>query len=421
MFIDRAEIHIKAGNGGNGSVSFRREKYEPEGGPNGGDGGKGGDVVFVVDTGMNTLMDFRYKSHYKAEAGEDGQKSNCYGKKGNDLIVRVPQGTLVYEKETMKLLADLSERESRAVIARGGRGGKGNWHFRTSVRQAPDFAQPGGIGQEFDVVLELKSIADVGLVGFPNAGKSSLLAHVTKARPKVANYPFTTLTPNLGVVEEIPTKSFVMADIPGIIEGASQGVGLGFDFLRHIERTRYIVYVIDVSSVELAPFDAFEVLRKELGEFNQKLLEREYTVLINKIDLIYDREELEEVKKPFTEKGIDVHFISTVTGEGVHEVMRLITTKLDHIEPIELYEETDWYEEEEPDQSIEIEELEGEFVVTGAPIDRLLRSTNFQSYSSLMRFQVTLGKLGVYDELRARGIKEGDTVRVKDFAFEYKE
>lgn len=420
MFIDRAEISIKAGKGGNGSVSFRREKYEPEGGPNGGDGGRGGSVIVRTDQNMHTLMDFRYQRKFKAEDGEDGKKKNCFGRSGQDLIIRLPQGTVIYEKKSGKILADLSEKDAEYVIACGGRGGKGNWHFKSSTRQAPDFAQPGTLGQEFEVILELKSIADVGLVGFPNVGKSSLLARITKARPKVADYHFTTLYPNLGVVEAIPGKSFILADIPGIIEGASEGIGLGLDFLRHVERTRMILHVVDVSGVEgRDPIADYQIIEKEIEAFSERLARREKVVFLNKTDLVYDKQDIEGVIRYFRERDIPYFLTSTVTGEGIQEGMVYITNKLDTIEEIEMFEEKDWYEEEGVDQTLNIEKTDQEYVVSGAPIDRLLRSTNFQSYSSRIRFQATLGRMGVYDMLREQGIEDGDTVRVGNFTFEY--
>lgn len=420
MFIDRAEVKIKAGKGGNGAVSFRREKYEPEGGPNGGDGGRGGSVIVRVDQNMHTLMDFRYQRKFRAEDGEDGKIKNCFGRSGQDLIIRLPQGTVIYEKKSGKILADLSQKEAEYVIARGGRGGKGNWHFKSSTRQAPDFAQPGTPGQEFDVILELKSIADVGLVGFPNVGKSSLLARITKARPKVADYHFTTLYPNLGVVEAIAGKSFILADIPGIIEGASKGVGLGLDFLRHVERTRLILHVVDVSGIEgRDPIEDYEIIEHEIEAFSDRLAEREKVVFLNKTDLVYDKEVLARATDYFTSRNIACFLTSTVTGEGIQEGMVYITHKLDTIEEIPMFEEKDWYEEEGADQTLIIEKIEGEFLVSGAPIDRLLRSTNFQSYSSRIRFQATLGRMGVYDRLREQGITDGDTVRVGNFTFDY--
>lgn len=420
MFIDRAEISVKAGKGGDGAVHFRREIYEPAGGPDGGDGGDGGSVIFQVDEGMNTLMDFKYKRKYQAEHGADGQKKNMFGKKGKDLIIKVPKGTIIYEKESGKIMADLSEKGESVVICRGGRGGKGNTHFKNSRRQAPDFAQPGTLGQGYDIVLELKTIADVGLVGYPNVGKSSLLKRITKANPKIANYHFTTLQPNLGVVEVIEGKSFVMADIPGIIEGASEGIGLGHDFLRHIERTRLILHVLDASgSEDRDPIKDFEVIEKELLNFSEKLATREKVVFLNKVDLVYDREELKRIEQYFKDREITTFLTSTVTGEGVVDGMKTITSMLENIEPENLFEELDYFVEELPSQEIFYDKDEEGYYVSGEPIERLMRGTNFNSYTSKLRFQVTLKRMGVFDKLRQMGIEDGDTVHVLDYAFDY--
>ncbi|HHT19988.1 MAG TPA: GTPase ObgE [Tissierellia bacterium] len=422
MFIDHAKVQITAGNGGSGAVSFRREAFVPEGGPDGGNGGRGGSIYAEVDTGMHTLMDFHYKRKYKAEDGANGQRKNMHGKSGQDLTLYLPQGTVIYEKETGKLLADLSEAKDRKLLAKGGKGGRGNATFKTSVRRAPDFATPGEFGQSFEVILELKSIADVGLVGFPNVGKSSLLARITKAKPKVADYHFTTLYPNLGVVEEIAGKSFIMADIPGIIEGAADGVGLGLDFLRHVERTRLILHVLDVSGSEgRDPIEDYEIIEGEIERFSDRLAEREQVVLLNKADLVYDRSDIQPVIDYFEAKKIPAFVTSTVTGEGISPAMAFITTKLDQIEPIEMFDEVDYYEPEAPDDNIYYTIEDDEYVVEGRPIDRLLRSTNFESYSSRIRFQNRLNKMGVYDELRQLGIQDGDTVRVAGYAFEYTE
>lgn len=422
MFIDHAQVHIQAGKGGNGAVSFRREAYVPEGGPDGGNGGRGGSIFAEVDTGMHTLMDFHYKRKFKAEDGASGYKKNMHGKSGQDLVLRLPQGTVIYEKHTGKILADLSDPTDRKLIARGGKGGRGNSTFKTSVRRAPDFATPGEDGQAFDIVLELKSIADVGLVGFPNVGKSSLLARITKAKPKVADYHFTTLYPNLGVVEEISGKSFIMADIPGIIEGAAEGVGLGLEFLRHVERTRMILHVLDVSgSEERDPIEDYQIIEREIERFSERLAEREKVVFLNKADLVYDRQDIQAVVDYFKQRDIAVFVTSTVTGEGISQGMSYITTRLDEIEPFEMFEDLDYYEPEAPDENIYYTFEDDEYVVEGLPIDRLLRSTNFESYTSRIRFQNQLNKMGVYDELKKMGIQDGDTVRVANYAFEYTE
>ncbi len=423
MFIDRAEIHVKAGKGGDGSAAFRREIHEPMGGPSGGDGGRGGSIIAVVDPGMNTLMDFRYKRKYVAAAGQNGGKAQRYGKSGEDLILRFPQGTVIFEKHTGNLVADLSELDDRVVLAAGGKGGKGNVHFKSSVRQAPDFAQPGAMGEELSLVLELKSIADVGLVGFPNAGKSSLLARLTKATPKIADYPFTTLTPNLGVFEASWGKSFVMADIPGLIEGASEGVGLGHDFLRHIERTRLILHLVDVGTEheEKTPLERYEIIRNELEGFSQKLAQKPEVVLLNKVDLLFEREGLEEIEKELKEKEIPYFLTSTYTGEGLDEAMQTVTQMLEQIETPDLYEDVEVYVPEMPDQEIYITYEDEEYVVEGAPIERLFQTTNFLSYHSRIRFQRTLRRMGIYERLREMGIQDGDTVRVHGYAFEYLE
>lgn len=423
MFIDRAEIFVKAGKGGDGSAAFRRELYEPMGGPSGGDGGRGGSVIAVVDTGMHTLMDFRYQRKYVAPSGQNGQKSHRYGKKGEDLILRFPQGTVIFEKSSGKLLADLSEPGDEAVLARGGRGGKGNVHFKSSVRQAPDFAQPGAKGEELTLVLELKSIADVGLVGFPNAGKSSLLARLTKATPKIADYPFTTLTPNLGVFEVVLGKSFIMADIPGLIEGAADGVGLGHGFLRHIERTRMIMHLVDVGDEheEKSPLERYEIIRKELEAFSPELAGKPEVVLLNKVDLLFEKEGPDPLEVRLKEKGVPYFLTSTFTGEGIEGAMQKVTNMLEQIEMPELYTDMDYYTPEEADQEILITKEDGEYIVEGAPIERLFQSTNFMSYHSRLRFQGALRRMGVYERLREMGIEDGETVRVHGYAFEYLE
>jgi len=422
MFVDVAKIHVKAGKGGDGRVSFRREKYVPDGGPDGGDGGRGGSIIFEVDKGMRTLMDFRYKLSYKAEKGEDGGKKRCSGKSGKDLILKVPAGTIVKDEKTGKIIADLNDENTRAVIAKGGKGGRGNMHFKSSVRQAPTFAEQGRYGDERDVILELKMLADVGLLGYPNVGKSTMLSSITKARPKIANYHFTTLFPNLGVVEVIKGKSFVLADIPGLIDGAHQGVGLGHDFLRHIERTKLIIHVVDVSGIEgRDPVEDFDNINNELKKYSEKLANRKQVIAANKIDLIYDEEKYNEFIKTMQERGYEVFPISAYQGKGVEELMRRITTLLDDIEDVEIYTEDDFFIEEENEKENEIiyKVEDGVYIVEGIPIERLVYSTDFDDIDSLRRFQSMLNKKGVIDKLRELGIEEGDTVRIFDFEFEF--
>lgn len=420
MFIDRAKIHIKAGDGGNGAISFRKEKYEPNGGPDGGDGGKGGDVYFQVDTGLRTLMDFRYKKSYDAPNGKNGAKKKQTGKSGDDLIIFVPQGTIIYEEQSMKIMADLSEADSMYKIAEGGRGGKGNTKYKSSIRQAPEFAKSGQKGEEFDIILELKSIADVGLVGFPNVGKSSLLARVSSASPRVADYHFTTLTPNLGVVE-INHESFVLADIPGLIEGASEGIGLGHDFLRHIERTKMILHLVDVASSEgRDPIEDYEKIRKELFDYSQKLARKKEVVFLNKVDLI-DQEEVEQIKEYFVEHHIPVFLTSAITGIGLNEGMNFVLETLCTVEEEPLFEDQEYFEKGEKKQEIICYKEEDYFVVEGSTIEEIFKDVNFFSVDSVRHFQFLLAKLGVYKQLRKIGLKSGDTIYILDYEFEYEE
>lgn len=421
MFVDHATILIKAGKGGDGRVSFRREKYIPEGGPDGGDGGKGGDIIAIVEDGMRTLMDFRYQRHYKAELGEPGGKVNKFGKSGKDLYIKVPMGTIIRDKESGKIIADLVERGQQQVIAKGGKGGKGNWHFKSSVRRTPTFAEQGKVGEEREVILELKMLADVGLLGFPNVGKSTLLSATTMAKPKIANYHFTTLTPNLGVVEVIKGKSFVMADIPGLIEGASEGVGLGHDFLRHVERTRVLIHVVDVSGMEgRDPIEDFNAINKELGLYSEKLVDRIQVIAANKIDLLYEDDQLVRFRAEMEAQGYRVFDISAATGEGIDDLMRYVTELLDTVELPELYTEDDLFTGDDLKSEEIIYDIEdGVYVVSGIPIDRLVYSTDFNEVDSLRRFQDILNKRGVFDHLREMGIVDGDTVRINDFEFEF--
>ena len=426
MFVDKAEIYIKAGKGGDGIVSFRREKYVPEGGPNGGDGGKGGDIVVEASSGLRTLMDFRYKNKYLAENGENGAQKNSFGKKGQDLVIKLPVGTVIFDRKSGKVIADLRNDKDRIVIARGGKGGRGNTHFKSSIRRTPDFAEQGFYGEERDIILELKMIADVGLLGFPNVGKSTLLSQVSKAKPKIANYHFTTLFPNLGVVEAVKGKSFVLADIPGLIEGASEGIGLGHDFLRHVERTKLLLHVLDASGIEgRDPIEDFETINAELKSYSERLSLRRQIVALNKADLIFDDEQLKRIEDYMKEHGIEYHIISAATGQNVEELMRVITHALDEVEETELFDMDDYLPEEEDyleePEKYRVEVVDGVYEVSGITIERLYYSTNFESVDSSRRFQNILDKMGVFEQLREMGIEDGDTVRIFDLEFEFYE
>ncbi|EYE88475.1 GTPase [Fervidicella metallireducens AeB] len=421
MFIDVAKIYIKAGDGGHGAVSFRREKYVPTGGPDGGDAGKGGDVIFVVDSNMSTLLDFKYKKKHIAENGQNGGSQNMYGKDGQDLIIKVPAGTLVKDAETDKVIADLTHPGQRVVVAKGGKGGKGNARFATPTRQVPDFAQPGIPGEERWVTLELKLIADVGLIGFPNVGKSTILSMVTGAKPKIANYHFTTLTPNLGVVENKGGRSFVLADIPGLIEGAHEGVGLGIDFLRHVERTRLLIHVIDVSGIEgRNPIDDFEMINNELVKYSKKLADKPQIVAANKLDIPGAEENFLLLKEYLDKKGIKVFRISAATNQGLRELMLYAGGILDTI-PVE-EEEYEMFIPEERKFEYEIyREDSGVYVVSGSFVDRLLLKVDIYNSESLKYFHKVLTNKGIIDELKKHGIKDGDIVRMNDFEFEFVE
>ncbi len=423
MFVDVAKIYIKAGDGGNGKVSFRREKYVPDGGPDGGDGGRGGNVVAVVDDGMRTLMDFRYKRKYICEDGEDGGKKKMSGKYAEDLIIKVPQGTIIRDAETGKVLVDLKDKGQSAILVRGGRGGKGNTHFTTSTRQAPTFAEKGGKGQERSIVLELKMLADVGLLGYPNVGKSTFLAATTKARPKIANYHFTTLQPNLGVVEAVKGKSFVIADIPGLIEGAKEGIGLGLEFLRHVERTKVLIHVVDISGIEgREPYEDFCAINREVFGYNTRLSDRTQVVAANKMDLLFD----DEILKTFTEKieadGYKVFPISAATGQGVDALLNYVTELLDTTPDTPLIDEDDYFVEEldlSDDKEIKYFKDNDVYCIEGDYLERLMFSTNLSDIESLRRFQNVLKNKGVFDHLRTLGIEDGDTVRIFDLEFEF--
>ena len=426
MFIDKARIFVKAGNGGNGSVAFRKEKYVPAGGPDGGDGGRGASIIFEVDLGLRTLMDFKYQRKYVAESGGDGSKKKKAGKNGDDLVLKVPPGTIIRDEATGLIIADLKEEGDRAVVVKGGRGGKGNQHFANAVRQAPAFAKSGTDGEERWVVLELKMIADVGLLGFPNVGKSTFLSVVTKAKPKIANYHFTTLKPNLGVVKAEGMNAFVMADIPGIIEGAAEGVGLGLAFLRHIERTRLLIHVVDISGVEgRDAFEDFVKINEELKKYSVKLWDRPQIVVANKADMLYDESIFEDFKKKVNELGFDkVYKMSAATKSGVEEVIKEAGRMLTEIPfaDLEIADE-ERYIPEEKKFTYEINVEHGEeydtYYVSGSFVDRLLASVNIHDADSLRYFHKVLNNKGVFNELREMGIKDGDMVSLNDFEFEY--
>lgn len=422
MFIDTAKIYIKSGNGGNGAVSFRREKYIPLGGPDGGDGGKGGDVTIVADPNMTTLLDFAYKRKYAGGVGTNGSGTKCYGKAGDDLTLNVPMGTIIRDVETDKIMVDLSHPGDTYVIAKGGKGGKGNAKFATPTRQAPDFAEPGMPGEERFIKLELKLIADVGLLGFPNVGKSTLLSKVSNATPKIANYHFTTLKPNLGVVDIKGLKGFVMADIPGIIEGASEGVGLGLDFLRHIERTRLLIHIVDLSGIEgRDPFEDFIKINEELKNYNVKLYGRPQIVACNKVDMVYDEEIFEEFKSKVMKLGYkEVYKISAATGEGVLELMKETSRILSTIPIVDLQiNEEDKFVIEEKRFTYTIVKEQNTYIIAGSFVDRLLNAVNVNDPDSLRYFHKVLRNKGIMKELNEMGIKDGDVVSLNDFEFDY--
>lgn len=423
MFVDQAKIYIKAGDGGDGAVSFHREKYVAAGGPDGGDGGKGGDIVFVVDDNISNLIDFRYKRKYVAEKGQNGGAKNCSGRNAPDLVVKVPRGTVVKEIKSGRILADLSTDEP-AVIAHGGKGGRGNAHFATSTRQIPKFAKPGFRGDEYEVMLELKLIADVGLVGFPNVGKSTLISVVSAAKPKIANYHFTTLTPVLGVVKIEEGKSFVMADIPGLIEGASEGVGLGHEFLRHVERCRLIVHVIDVSGSEgRDPIEDFKAINHELENFSMELAEAPQIVAANKSDMATP-EQVERLRNYVEDQGLLFYEISAATTKGTKELMYGVWERLSVLPPVKQFEAQPLTQEELDDKLISKKDFrvtveDGVYFVEADWLLDLLRTANMDDYSSLQYFQNVLRTSGIIDKLEEMGIEEGDTVSIFDFEFEY--
>jgi GTP-binding protein len=421
MFVDSANIKVKAGNGGNGAVAFHREKYIASGGPDGGDGGKGGDIIFVADDHLATLSDFRYKRKYAAENGADGSGSRKTGKKGKDLIIRVPRGTIIKEAESGAVMADLSSDEP-FVCAKGGKGGWGNQHFANATRQAPRFARDGYPGEEWDIILELKLLADVGLLGFPNVGKSTLISVVSEAKPVIADYHFTTLTPVLGVVRMGPESSFVMADIPGLIEGAGEGVGLGHRFLRHVERCRMLVHIVDVSGSEgRDPIDDFNIINKELAVFNPELTKCPQIVAANKVDLATD-EQLARFRSFIEEKGLPYYEIIAPIAEGTQELINAVAAKLAELPPIKRYESEPVpmsVLEKKKDTGFKVTEMGGDYYVEAEWLLKILNKTDIDDYESLQYFQRVLESSGILDELRSRGIQENDTVIIYDFEFQY--
>ena len=425
MFVDYAKIIIKSGNGGNGAATFRREKYVAAGGPDGGDGGRGGDVYFEVDPNANTLIDFRFTKKFKAENGQNGSGGHKAGKSGQDIVVKVPVGTIVKDVETGKVIVDMSKEGQKELILKGGRGGKGNSHFATSTRQAPRFAIDGEPGKEKEIILELKLLADVGLVGFPNVGKSTILSRVTKATPKIADYHFTTIDPNLGVVKTEHGDSFVLADIPGIIEGASEGVGLGIQFLRHVERTRLLLHVLDVAGVEgRNPVEDFKTINEELKRYSEKLATRKQIIVANKIDSMQDDENYKALEKLAKENGIEVYKISAVTGEGLNELFNHVADVIKTLPKEEIVEAEDriiYTLDEDEEEQFTIEIVKGEFIVTGPAAQRLMGRVNIGDNESYAYMEKMLKKIGITQALKDKGVKEGDTVKILEWEFEWYE
>lgn len=428
MFVDHVKVYVKGGDGGDGMVAFRREKYVPYGGPAGGDGGNGGNVVFIVDEGLRTLMDFRYNRHFKAKRGENGMSKGMHGKNAEDLVVKVPPGTVVMNEETGNVIADLVEHGQKAIIAKGGRGGRGNMRFATPANPAPELSEKGEPGQELNVVLELKVLADVGLVGYPSVGKSTILWVVSAAKPKIGAYHFTTIVPNLGMVDTDDGRSFVMADLPGLIEGAHQGIGLGMQFLRHIERTRVIVHVVDISGMEgRDPYEDYLTINEELKQYNLRLTERPQIVVANKMDMPGAEENLEEFKQKVGDE-VKVFPVSAITKQGLTPVLYEIADLLEVTPPFELHEiveESDatvLYKHEKQGTDFEItRDDDGAYVLSGYTIERLFKMTDFSRDESIRRFARQLRAMGVDDALRERGAQNGDTVRLLDYEFEFVE
>ncbi|RSL29504.1 GTPase ObgE [Salibacterium salarium] len=425
MFVDKVKVYVKAGDGGDGMVAFRREKFVPDGGPAGGDGGKGGDVVVEVDEGLRTLMDFRYKKHFKAKPGENGRPKNQHGKSSEDLVVQVPPGTTIIDDDTNEVLADLTEHKERATVARGGRGGKGNTRFATPANPAPELSENGEPAPERYINLELKVLADVGLVGFPSVGKSTLLSVVSAAQPKIGDYHFTTLSPNLGVVGVEDGRSFVMADLPGLIEGAHEGVGLGQQFLRHIERTRVIVHVIDMSGLEgRDPYEDFEKINEELRQYNMRLLERPQVVMANKMDMPGAQVQLEEFNKKVSEE-VTVYPVSALTKQGLTEMLREVANLVDTTPEFPMYDEEEKeqrvvyrYEKKEDPFTISRDD-DGAFVISGDEIEKVFKMTDLSRDESVNRFSRKMRHMGIDEALRKKGAKDGDIVRLLDFEFEF--
>lgn len=428
VFVDKARIFIQSGKGGDGHISFRREKYVPNGGPDGGDGGKGGDVIFKVDPGINTLSDFHYGGKYKAEAGEEGGKRRCHGKDGKDIVIKVPEGTVVKEAASGKVIADMSGDNREVTVLKGGRGGNGNMHYATSTMQAPKYAQPGQPSIELEVLLELKVIADVGLVGFPNVGKSTFLSKVSNAKPKIANYHFTTLSPMLGVVDLDGAKGFVVADIPGLIEGASDGAGLGHEFLRHIERCRMMIHVVDAASTEgRDPLDDIEKINSELENYQADMKSKKQVIAANKIDMLPEEENdpaIKKIKDKYEPLGVKVFPISTLTGKGLKELLYYISSTLSELgDNVKVFEQEFFPETMARDNdeafTVSFDSSENEYVIEGPKIEKMLGYTNLDSEKGFAFFQKFLADNGILDELEKLHIGEGDTVRMYGYSFEY--
>ena len=422
MFADSAKIFIKSGKGGDGHVSFRRELYVPNGGPDGGDGGRGGDIIFIVDEGLNTLTDFRHIRKYVAQSGEEGGKRNQHGKDGQDLIIKVPLGTIIKDDESGKVIADMSDADKKVIVLKGGRGGKGNQHYATATMQVPKYAQPGQKSMELYVRLELKVIADVGLVGYPNVGKSTLLSRVTNARPKIANYHFTTLNPNLGVVDLDGNKGFVIADIPGLIEGASEGIGLGHEFLKHIERTKVLIHMVDAASTEgRDPIDDINKINAELKAYNPDLMNRPQVIAANKIDAIYDGDEsiVDKLKAEFEPKGIKVFGISAVSGKGLKELLYAVNDMLEQMDSTPVVFEQEYFPgqfSDNPDDPYTVEKVEdGLYSIEGPRIEKMLGYTNLEAEKGFIFFQKFMKDNGILEELENLGIQEGDTVKTVSY------